>query len=210
MRAGEKTQKKENSLSSVAISKSAGVSFLEALFIGLTFMALIGGGLFHTIQKTHQTKISTVTENGEAIAQWLRPAYLLKQISTPSDNSPCAENSINTGLACFQEMIGQNGIFSTLRNPFFPERDSAPIIALFQGNASSPVTGKPCGELANQFSILTASAHYLGKPRFWRGTILIYLREYTAPQPALNRYFVVGYCDNEGRYQQLSANIFLS
>ena len=210
MKAGEKTRKDQNSLSPAAMTKSAGVSFLEALFIGLTLMALIGGGLVHTIQKTHQTKISIVAENGEAIAQWLRSAYLLKQISTPSDNAPCAENSINTELACFQEMIGQNGIFSTLKNPFFPERDSAPIIALFQGNASSPVTGKPCGELAVQFSILTASGYYLGKPRFWRGTIVIYLREYTAPQPALNRYFVVGYCDNEGRYKQLSANIFLS
>lgn len=210
MKAGEKTRKEEDSLSSASMSRPAGVSFLEALFIGLTLMALIGGGLVHTIQKTHQTKISTVTENGEAIAQWLRSAYLLKQISTPSDNAPCAENSINTELACFQEMIGQNGIFSTLKNPFFPERDSAPIIALFQGSIPSPVTGKPCGELADRFSILTASGHYLGKPRFWRGTIVIYLREYTAPQPALNRYFVVGYCDNEGRYQQLSANIFLS
>ena len=79
MKAGEKTQKEEDSLSSAAMRKSAGVSFLEALFIGLTLMALIGGGLVHTIQKTYQTKISTVTENGEAIAQWLRSAYLLKQ-----------------------------------------------------------------------------------------------------------------------------------
>ena len=189
MKAGEKMQKEENSLSSAAMGKSAGISFLEALFIGLTLMALIGGGLVHSIQKTHQTKISTVTENGEAIAQWLRSAYLLKQISTPSDNSPCAENSINTELACFQDIIGENGIFSTLQNPFFPERDSAPIIALFQGNASSPVTGKPCGELAERFSILTASGHYLGKPRFWRGTILIYLREYTAREQTLRQIF---------------------
>ena len=210
MKAGEKMQKEENSLSSAAMRKSAGISFLEALFIGLTLMALIGGGLVHTIQKTHQTKISTVTENGEAIAQWLRSAYLLKQISTPSDNAPCAENSINTELACFQDIIGENGIFSTLKNPFFPERDSAPIIALFQGNASSPVTGKPCGELAERFSILTASGHYLGKPRFWRGTILIYLREYTAREQGLRRYFVVGFCDFKDRYQQLSTNIFLS
>ncbi|MGB0234755.1 MAG: hypothetical protein ACPGAC_05815 [Candidatus Puniceispirillaceae bacterium] len=210
MKAGEKTQKEEDSLSSAAMRKSAGVSFLEALFIGLTLMALIGGGLVHTIQKTHQTKISTVTENGEAIAQWLRSAYLLKQISTPLDNAPCAENSINTELACFQDIIDENGIFSTLKNPFFPERDSAPIIALFQGNASSPVTGKPCGELAQRFSILTASGHYLGKPRFWRGTILIYLREYTAQEQGLRRYFVVGFCDFKDRYQQLSTNIFLS
>ena len=210
MKAGEKTKKEENSLSSAAMSRPAGVSFLEALFIGLTLMALIGGGLVHTIQKTHQTKISTVTENGEAIAQWLRSAYLLKQISTPSDNAPCAENSINTELACFQDIIDENGIFSTLKNPFFPERDSAPIIALFQGNASSPVTGKPCAELAERFSILTASGHYLGKPRFWRGTILIYLREYTAQEQGLRRYFVVGFCDFKDRYQQLSTNIFLS
>ena len=210
MKAGEKTQKEEDSLSSAAMRKSAGVSFLEALFIGLTLMALIGGGLVHTIQKTHQTKISTVTENGEAIAQWLRSAYLLKQISTPSDNAPCAENSINTELACFQDIIDENGIFSTLKNPFFPERDSAPIIALFQGNASSPVTGKPCGELAQRFSILTASGHYLGKPRFWRGTIVIYLREYTAQEQGLRRYLMVGFCDFKERYQQLSTNIFLS
>jgi len=210
MKAGEKTQKEEDSLSSAAMRKSAGVSFLEALFIGLTLMALIGGGLVHTIQKTHQTKISTVTENGEAIAQWLRSAYLLKQISTPSDNAPCAENSINTELACFQDIIDENGIFSTLKNPFFPERDSAPIIALFQGNASSPVTGKPCAELAERFSILTASGHYLGKPRFWRGTIVIYLREYTAQEQGLRRYFMVGFCDFKERYQQLSTNIFLS
>jgi hypothetical protein len=210
MKAGEKTQKEEDSLSSAAMRKSAGVSFLEALFIGLTLMALIGGGLVHTIQKTHQTKISTVTENGEAIAQWLRSAYLLKQISTPSDNAPCAENSINTELACFQDIIDENGIFSTLKNPFFPERDSAPIIALFQGNASSPVTGKPCAELAERFSILMASGHYLGKPRFWRGTIVIYLREYTAQEQGLRRYFMVGFCDFKERYQQLSTNIFLS
>ena len=210
MKAGEKMRKEENSLSSAAIGKSVGISFLEALFIGLTLMALIGGGLVHSIQKTHQTKISTVTENGEAIGQWLRSAYLLKQIGTPSDNALCAENSTNTGLACFQEMISQNVVFSTLKNPFFPERGSAPIIALFQRNASSPVTGKPCGELADQFSILTASGHYLGKPRFWRGTVVIYLREYTAPQPALNRYFEVGFCDIKDRYQQLSTNIFLS
>ena len=210
MKAGEKTQKEEDSLSSAAMRKSAGVSFLEALFIGLTLMALIGGGLVHTIQKTHQTKISTVTENGEAIAQWLRSAYLLKQISTPSDNAPCAENSINTELACFQDIIDENGIFSTLKNPLFPERDSAPIIALFQGNASSPVTGKPCAELAERFSILTASGHYLGKPRFWRGTIVIYLREYTAQEQGLRRYFMVGFCDFKERYQQLSTNIFLS
>ena len=101
-------------------------------------------------------------------------------------------------------------LFSTLQNPFFPERDSAPIIALFQRNASSPVTGKPCGELAERFSILTASGHYLGKPRFWRGTILIYLREYTAREQGLRRYFVVGFCDFKDRYQQLSTNIFLS
>ncbi|MGB1228912.1 MAG: hypothetical protein ACPG4L_05765 [Candidatus Puniceispirillaceae bacterium] len=210
MKAGEKTKKEENSLSSAAMSRPAGVSFLEALFIGLALMALIGCGLVHTIQKTHQTKISTVTENGEAIAQWLRSAYLLKQISTPLDNAPCAENSINTELACFQDIIDENGIFSTLQNPFFPERDSAAIIALFQGNASSPVTGKPCGELAQRFSILTASGHYLGKPRFWRGTILIYLREYTAQEQGLRRYFVVGFCDFKDRYQQLSTNIFLS
>jgi len=210
MKAGEKTRKEEDSLSSAAMSRPAGVSFLEALFIGLTLMALIGGGLVHTIQKTHQTKISTVTENGEAIAQWLRSAYLLKQISTPSDNAPCAENSINTELACFQDIIDENGIFSTLKNPFFPERDSAPIIALFQGNASSPVTGKPCAELAERFSILTASGHYLGKPRFWRGTIVIYLREYTAQEQGLRRYFMVGFCDFKERYQQLSTNIFLS
>ena len=210
MKAGEKTQKEEDSLSSAAMRKSAGVSFLEALFIGLTLMALIGGGLVHTIQKTHQTKISTVTENGEAIAQWLRSAYLLKQITTPSDNAPCAENSINTELACFQDIIDENGIFSTLKNPFFPERDSAPIIALFQGNASSPVTGKPCAELAERFSILTASGHYLGKPRFWRGTIVIYLSEYTAQEQGLRRYFMVGFCDFKERYQQLSTNIFLS
>ena len=210
MKAGEKTQKEEDSLSSAAMRKSAGVSFLEALFIGLTLMALIGGGLVHTIQKTHQTKISTVTENGEAIAQWLRSAYLLKQISTPLDNAPCAENSINTELACFQDIIDENGIFSTLKNPFFPERDSAPIIALFQGSVPSPVTGKPCGELADRFSILTASGDYLGKPRFWRGTIVIYLREYTAQEQGLRRYFMVGFCDFKERYQQLSTNIFLS
>ena len=210
MKAGEKTQKEEDSLSSAAMRKSAGVSFLEALFIGLTLMALLGGGLVHTIQKTYQTKISTVTENGEAIAQWLRSAYLLKQISTPSDNAPCAENSINTELACFQDIIDENGIFSTLKNPFFPERDSAPIIALFQGNASSPVTGKPCAELAERFFILKASGHYLGKPRFWRGTIVIYLREYTAQEQGLRRYFMVGFCDFKERYQQLSTNIFLS
>ena len=132
MKAGGKMQKEENSLSSAAMGKSAGISFLEALFIGLTIIALIGGGLVRSIQKTHQTKISTVTENGEAIVQWLHSAYLLKQISTPSDNALCAENSINTGLACFQEMISQNDVFSNLKNPFFPERDSAPIIALFQ------------------------------------------------------------------------------
>ena len=210
MKAGEKMQKEENSLSSAAMGKSAGISFLEALFIGLTLMALMGGSLVHSIQKTHQTKISTATENGEAIAQWLRSAYLLKQISTPSDNAPCAKTSINTELACFQDIIGENGISSTLQNPFFPERDSAPIIALFQGNASSPVTGKPCGELAERFSILTASGHYLGKPRFWRGTSVIYLREYTAREQGLRRYFVVGFCDFKDRYQQLSTNIFLS
>ena len=210
MKAGEKMQKEEHSLSSAAMRKSAGISFLEALFIGLTLMALIGGGLVHSIQKTHQTKISTATKNGEAIAQWLRSAYLLKQISTPSENAPCGETSINTELACFQDIIGEKGIFSTLQNPFFPERDSAPIIALFKGNASSPVTGKPCGELAERFSILTASGYYLGKPRFWRGTILIYLREYTAREQGLRRYFVVGFCDFKDRYQQLSTNIFLS
>jgi len=216
MRAGKKRQKKENTHLPGAIAKSAGagflpaISFLEALFIGLTLIALFGGGLTHIIQKSHQTKISTVTENGQAIAQWLRSAYLLKQISTPSDNAPCAKNTVRTELACFQELIAQNGIFATLKNPFYPERDSAPIMALFHGNAPSPVTGKPCGELADQFSILTASGHYSGKPRFWRGTILIYLRENTARQQALNRYFMVGYCDDEGRYQPLSANIFLS
>ena len=71
MKAGGKMQKEENSLSSAAMGKSAGISFLEALFIGLTIIALIGGGLVRSIQKTHQTKFSTVKENGEAIVQWL-------------------------------------------------------------------------------------------------------------------------------------------
>ena len=210
MSAGKNRQQDQNSFSSAVITKSAGLSFLEALFIGLTLMALIGGGLVQAVQKTHQTKILIITENGEAIAQWLHSAYLLKQISTPSDDLPCKENSIDTELACFQEMLDGNSIFSTLKNPFFPERDSAPIIALFQGNVPSPITGKSCGKLADRFSILTASGYYLGKPRFWRGTILIYLREYTAREQGLSRYFVVGFCDFKDRYQQLSTNIFLS
>ena len=118
MSAGKNRQQDQNSFSSAVITKSAGLSFLEALFIGLALMALIGGGLVQAVQKTHQTKILIITENGEAIAQWLHSAYLLKQISTPSDDLPCKGNSIDTELACFQEMLDRNSIFSTLKNPF--------------------------------------------------------------------------------------------
>ena len=120
MKAGEKMQKEENSLSSAAMGKSAGISFLEALFIRADPYGSNGRQPSSFYPKDPSDKISTATENGEAIAQWLRSAYLLKQISTPSDNAPCAKTSINTELACFQDIIGENGVILYSAKPFFP------------------------------------------------------------------------------------------
>ena len=69
-------------------------------------MALIGGGLVQAVQKTHQTKI-LINGKWGGNSPMASSAYLLKQISTPSDDLPCKENSIDTELACFQEMLGK-------------------------------------------------------------------------------------------------------
>lgn len=184
-----------------------GLSWLEALFIGLAIAAILIGSVLHAYTNVEQKKLNALTQNSQAVGQWLQAAYLLSQSPGQTNITMCDMEKTRSGKDCITELISRNDILLSLKNPYFQNSENAPIFAVFEGQGSPPAAGRSCRHLAEQFSIITSAGLYQGKPSFWRGTILIYFQEEIRQISGPIRSLFVGYCDGGGRYQRLPIDI---
>lgn len=184
-----------------------GLSWLEALFIGLGLAALIIGSALQAYFDTKQDKLDRLARNSQAVGQWLQTTYLLSQSGGQTSIAMCDSKQTPSGNACIAELISKNNVLSSLKNPYFQDLDSASVFAVFQGADSPLLAGRPCSHLAEQFTIITSAGMYNGKPSLWRGTIILYFQEENSQSPKPPRTLVVGYCDGSGHYQPLPTDI---
>ena len=186
-----------------------GISQLEAWFIGLGVVALIFGSALHTYFDKRQEKLDTLIQNSQAVGQWLQAAYLLSQSTGQTSVTMCDIGKTRSGKACITELISQSDVLLSLKNPYFMDSESASVFAVFDGGGRIPAAGRPCSHLANQFTIFTPAGLYLGKPIFWRGTIILNFQQKNRDLSVVSQRLIVGYCDGGGRYQRLPMDITL-
>ena len=205
MASNTKQSDEENGLKIRSGSRLHGLSRLEALFVGLGVAAFIIGSALHAYFDTKQDKLDRLIENSQAVGQWLQAAYLLSQSTGQTSIGMCDIGKTRSGEACVSELISRNDVLLSLKNPFFSGSESASVFAIFEGEDSLSLAGKPCSHLADKFTIVTSAGTYHGKPSFWRGTIVLSFQEVSRQFPKHPHRLIVGYCDGGGRYQP-SAN----
>ena len=206
MASNTKQSDEENGLKIRSGSRLHGLSRLEALFIGLGVAAFIIGSALNAHFDTKQDKLDRLIENSQAVGQWLRAAYLLSQSTGQTSVGMCDIGKTRSGKGCITELISRNEVLLSLKNPFFSDSENATVFAVFEGGSRSPLAGRPCSHLADQFTIITSAGLYQGKPTFWRGTIILYVQEENRQSPKRPHKLIVGYCDGGGRYQPLSTD----
>lgn len=189
-----------------------GLSFVERLFICLTVGALFFGLVISWYAQSTEQKLTQTKQGGMAVSQWIKSAYLLKDTSLSlsdkgADPSSCTAEKMLVSKSCVLELIQENSMLKSLQNPFFPESENASLIAVFEGQAGIPKNGSPCGSLSETFAIFTAAGLFKGKPKAWRGTIMLQLSAAAEKTSDNKAKLMAGYCDEGGRYERLEAEI---
>ncbi len=196
------------------VSPFPGLSFIENLFICLTLGALFFGLIISWYSQSTEAKLTETKQSGMAVSQWIQSAYRLKNSSLnlsekTEEHRYCMGKGRPISKACILELIQENAIFKSLQNPFFPENRNASLIAVFDSHVGLPENGSPCSSLSDSFSLFTASGLFNGKPKSWRGTIMLSVP--SADRKILDdkTELITGYCNQGGRYERLvGKNLF--
>ena len=202
----------ENKQAGQVDSPFPGLSFVERLFICLTIGALFFSLIISWYTQSTEAKLTQTKQSGMAVSQWIRSAYRLKNTSLnlsyeTEEARHCAGDERPISKACILELIQENNIFKSLQNPFFPENRNASLIAVFDGQAGLLEEGSPCANLSESFSLFTASGLFNGKPKAWRGTIMLFLPLSDRKAPDNKTELITGYCNQGGRYVRLVGEI---
>ena len=215
----------ENKQAGQGGSAFPGLSFVERLFICLTIGALFFGLIISWYTQSTETKLTQTKQSGIAVSQWIQSAYRLKttrlNLSDETGEARyCAGKEKPISKACILELIQDNNIFKSLQNPFFPENRNASLIAVFDSQAGIPEDVSPCASLSDSFSLFTASGLFNGKPKAWRGTIMLYVplsdkktsdKQTSDSKTSDNKAeLITGYCNEGGRYERLVGEIQFS
>ena len=200
-----------------ARSPFPGLSFVENLFICLTLGALFFGIIISWYTQSTEVKLAQTKQSGLAVSEWIQSAYRLKSASLnlsyeTGEARHCAGDERPISKACILDLIQEDNIFKSLQNPFFPENRNASLIAVFDGQAGLLEEGSPCASLSEAFSLFTASGLFNGKPKAWRGTIMLYvpLSNRKTPDREISdnkAELITGYCNQGGRYERLVGEI---